>query len=135
VSTFEAWPMEPFDSTRESRSNPRYPVTVRVNICFSKNGFLQRATVKALDISASGISVQSPLPLPQDAPVEVEITLPGTKVPMRVKAVIRNKHGVRYGVEFLSATEAQKSDITRFGSARRPSSGDSPEMSLLPAAN
>jgi PilZ domain len=127
--------MPPSDGIRDVRKNPRYPVEVRVRVCFSKNGFLQRATVKALDISATGISLISPLALPNNASVEVELTLPGVKTPLRVKSVIRNRCGARYGVEFLSTTEFQKNDITNFGNGRKPASKVENESTSLDAVN
>lgn len=121
--------------TRESRKNPRFPMDVRVKVCFSKDGFLQRATVRATDISTTGIAMISPLPLPNGSMVEVEMTLPQVKTPLRVKALIRNKNGARYGVEFLSTTDFQKDEITRFGNGRKPSSGVGPSFNPLPAVN
>ena len=127
--------MRSHNQSDDSRKDPRYPVEVRVRVCFTKDGFLQRATVRAVDISASGISVVSPRPLPKDADVEVEITLPGVRTPFRVKSVIRNRNGARYGVEFLSTTDFQKEDIKRFGNGRKLASGVGPGSSSFPAAN
>ena len=127
--------MQSSESSRDNRKHARYPLEVRVRICFSKSGFLQRANVKAMDIGANGLSISSPLELPEDSPVEVEMTLPGQKAPMRVKAVIRNHRGVRYGVEFLSTTDVQKQDITQFGNGRKPSSSAGAAQSSLPAVN
>jgi len=111
---------------------------LRVNISFTKDGFLQRATVRALDIGINGIAVSSPLPFGEGSPVELDITLPGSKVPIRAKAVIRNHKGLRYGVEFLSITDAQKDDITRYGTARKPAGSVESGLSglpVLPAVN
>jgi hypothetical protein len=128
--------MENSESNNVVRKSDRYPVDVRIKLSYSKDGFLQRADARALDIGPNGIAVNSPLHLPVDAAVELDITLPGSRVPLRVKAMIRNRKGFRYGVEFLSITDSQRKDIAKFGTARKPS-GTAPadDDSALPAAN
>ena len=127
--------MDTFDPVREMRKFPRYPVDVRVKINFKKDGVLQRAMVRTIEIATHGMSVTSPMPLPQGAQVELEITLPGWRVPIRVISIIRNKCGTRYGVEFLSTTDAQREEITQYGTARKASESIGPQVSSLPAAN
>lgn len=75
--------------------------------------------MKAVDIGINGVAVSSPMALPEGATVELEVTLPGNKAPMRIKAVVRNRIGQRYGIEFLSTTDAQKDDITLFGNSKK----------------
>ncbi len=123
--------MESKEAIREMRKCPRYAVDVRAKISYSKDGFLQRVNVKAVDIGINGVAVTSPLALPEGQNVEFEMALPGNKAPMRLKAVIRNKKGLRYGIEFLSTTDGQKDDITRYGNSHRPTSVVGPG---LPAA-
>jgi hypothetical protein len=127
--------MERFEPVQEMRRFPRYPIDMRVKISFKKDGILQRANVRTIEIATHGIAIISPLPLPQDSQVELEITLPETRTPIRVTAMIRNKCGTRYGVEFLSTTDSQKYDITKYGTSRKPVSADAPQLSSLPAAN
>src|SRR4051794_17679082 len=112
--------MESFEPVRELRKFPRYPLDLRIKVNFKVNKVLQRALVKTIEIATHGISISSPVPLPMDSQVELEILLPGTKIPLRVWAVIRNKNGTRYGVEFLSTTDAQRGDIEEFGNGRKP---------------
>src|SRR3954465_15002501 len=112
--------MDSFEPVRELRRFPRYPLDLRIKVNFKVNKVLQRALVKTIEIATHGISISSPVPLPLDSPLELEIMLPGTKVPIRVKAVIRYKNGTRYGVEFVSTSDAQREDIAEFGNSRKP---------------
>jgi hypothetical protein len=123
------------DPTRELRRFPRFPADLRVKVNFKVNGTLQRAMVKTIEIATHGVSITSPLQLPENSQIDLEILLPGTRTPMLVKALIRNRCGTRYGVEFLSVTEAQREEISNFGNGRKPSSSVAPVTSPVPAVN
>ena len=127
--------MDSFEPVRELRKFPRFPLDLRIKVNFKLNGVLQRAMVKTIEIATHGLSISSPVPLPLDSPLELEIMLPGTKIPLRVKAAIRNKNGTRYGVEFLSTSDWQRDEIALFGTGRRPAVGANPASDALPVAN
>jgi len=99
----------------DRRVFPRYPIDVRVSVVFMKKGALTRSSVRSLEIGESGLSVSSPLELPVGEGVEVEFMLPGSRSMMRLKALVRNRAGSRYGIEFLSLSEPQKLDIRAIG--------------------
>ena len=80
-----------------------------------KKGVMTRTSVRSLEIGESGLSVTSPLELPVGEGAEVEFMLPGSRTMMRLKAVVRNRAGSRYGIEFLSLSEPQKLDIRAIG--------------------
>jgi hypothetical protein len=131
----QVWPMQSFEPGKEMRKFPRYPVDMRVKINFKKNGILQRGLVRTIEIATHGMSISSPLPLVEGSQVELEITLPGSRTPLRVVSVIRNKSGTRYGGEFLSTTDSQREDITHFGTSRKPAESVASSVTSLPAAN
>jgi hypothetical protein len=125
--------MDGFEPGRELRRFPRFPLDLRIKVNFKVNKITQRALVKTIEIATHGVSVNSPVELPLNSQVELEIHLPGSKIPLRLWAVIRNKNGTRYGVEFLSASEAQRSEISEFGGARKPAASAQPP--IVPVAN
>jgi hypothetical protein len=127
--------MDGFEPGRELRRFPRFPLDLRIKVNFKVNKITQRALVKTIEIATHGISVNSPVELPLNSQVELEILLPGTKIPLRLWAVIRNKNGTRYGVEFLSASDAQRSEISEFGCARKPAVSAELPMDTVPVAN
>jgi hypothetical protein len=127
--------MEPFEPIHEMRKFPRYPVDLRIKINFKKDGVLQRATVRTIEIATHGVSVSSPMPLPEGSQVELEISLPGSRTPLRVVAMIRNKNGTRYGVEFLSTTDTQRYEIAQFTVGRKSATAAGPSIPALPHAN
>jgi hypothetical protein len=127
--------MDGFEPVREMRKFPRYPLDLRIKVNFKINKVVQRALVKTVEIATHGISVNSPVPLPLDSQLELEILLPGTRIPLRVWAIVRNKSGTRYGIEFLSTTDAHRSEITQFCTARKPAGSAEPAVDIVPVAN
>ena len=127
--------MDSFEPVRELRKFPRFPLDLRIKVNFKVNKVNQRALVKTIEIATHGISISSPVPLPMDSQVELEILLPGTKIPLRLWAQIRNKNGTRYGVEFLSTSDAQRDEIAQFGCARKPAISAEPVVNTVPVAN
>ena len=99
----------------EKRRFPRYPIDVRVSVVSMRRGALARSNVRSIEIGEAGLSITSPLEFPIGENVDIEFTLPESRVMMRVKSVIRNRNGFRYGIEFLSLSEAQRLDIRAIG--------------------
>jgi hypothetical protein len=127
--------MDSFEPVREMRKFPRFPLDLRIKVNFKVNKITQRALVKTIEIATHGISISSPVPLPLDSQVELEILLPGTKIPLRVWAVVRNKSGTRYGVEFLSTTDAQRDEISEFCTGRKSAASAELPVDTFPVAN
>ena len=123
---------EPFQALRKY---PRFPLDLRIKVNFKVNKVTQRALVKTIEIATHGISVNSPVELPLNSQLELEILLPGTKIPLRLWAMIRNKNGARYGVEFISASDAHRNEISQFACGRKPAASAEPPANTVPVAN
>lgn len=115
------------------RKAPRYPLDVRASVIFKRDDVAQKAQVRTVDVGIGGTAITSPLQLPLEVQVEVEFSLPNSRATMRLKAIIKNRSGFRYGVEFLSISDAQRDEITRFGIGRKPSNSLTPGMTPLTA--
>jgi len=89
------------------RRLPRYKLDVRVRVSVPRTGQLIHA--RSADISEHGLAFFAPLELELKEAVELEFTLPYSRHPQRCAAMVRNRSGYRYGVEFehLSATARQ----------------------------
>jgi c-di-GMP-binding flagellar brake protein YcgR len=95
------------------RRTPRYKLDLRAKIVYRRNGLNQSALARGQDVSEGGMSMFVPIEFRKDDALEVEFTLPHSRLPLRVHAVVRNTEGHRYGVEFLNVSDAQKQEITR----------------------
>ena len=55
----------------------------------------------------------SPVELQKGEIVSLEIPLPLSPYPLKVRAIVRYRDGLRYGFEFLTLTDAQREAIRR----------------------
>ena len=95
------------------RRTPRYKLDLRTKIIYRRNGLNQSAMARGQDVSAGGMAMFVPIDFHNEDLLEVEFTLPHSRLPLRVHAVVRNTDGHRYGLEFLNLTDAQKQEIVR----------------------
>ena len=65
------------------------------------------------DVSRKGMSLYFAIELEVGAPIRVRFTLPNSRLALDLKAVIRNRVGFRYGVQFAEATAAELEEIAR----------------------
>lgn len=97
----------------QQRRSPRYKLDLRTKIVYRRNGLNQSAMARGQDVSEGGMAMFVPIDFRKDDAFEVEFTLPHSRLPLRIQAVVRNTDGHRYGLEFLNLTEAQKQEIVR----------------------
>lgn len=95
------------------RRTPRYKLDLRAKVIYRRNGLNQSALARGQDVSEGGMSMFVPIDFLKDDALEVEFTLPQSRLPLRVRAVVRNSDGHRYGLEFLDLSDAQRQEITR----------------------
>lgn len=73
-----------------------------------------RSTVaRACDIGCGGMSFFSGLELAEGDVVDLEFELPHCSAPFKVSAAVRNRNGLRYGVEFQQLTSDEFGEIAR----------------------
>ena len=101
------------ESSAQQRRSPRYRLDLRTKIVYRRNGLNQSALGRGQDVSESGMAMFVPLDFRKDDALEVEFTLPHSRLPLRIQAIVRNTDGHRYGLEFLNLTDAQKQEIIR----------------------
>lgn len=111
VSIAEDIPVE--EGSEQQRKLPRYRVDVRAKVIYRRNGLNQSAIARGQDVSAGGMAMFVPIELRKEDALEIEFTLPHSRLPLRIRAVVRNADGHRYGLEFLNLADAQKQEITR----------------------
>ncbi len=98
---------------RDLRRSPRYQVDVRLRLIVAKDGKNVVVHGRGNDISENGMAMFVAHELALEQRLEVEFTLPYSRQPLRVRIVVRNRNGYRYGVEFLTLSPPQKEEISR----------------------
>ena len=88
----------------------------KLEVSFEKTGRFILA--RSLNISASGILIETEKPIPQEAPVRLHFYLPADPKPLQVLAeVLRAEFSgamARYGMQFLDLNEEDAGRISRF---------------------
>ncbi len=63
------------------------------------------------NLSLGGLAALLPVELAVGERVELDLTLPSVAQPLKLKAVIRNRRGSTYGMEFTDTTRSQRAVI------------------------
>ncbi len=122
----EANPLSNSWITAEKRKFQRVRLDVRLRATFRKRDsqfpapllHQKRATRVPIqgrlsNLSQGGLAAFLPMELPVGELVELDLTLPGAPQPLKLKAVVRNRRGFTYGMEFTDTTPAQQEIIAR----------------------
>jgi hypothetical protein len=92
-------------SNNKPRREPRFPVDTRVTI----NHAEQTASGQAVEVSQGGIAILTVADLTVGEVVELQFKL--RQNVLRLRAIIRNRKGARYGMEFLTLSPQQREHI------------------------
>lgn len=103
----------------EKRRWSRAQAEIRAKISYQQQGTVQMSNGRTQDICEGGIALYVPIELELGARVELELTIPRSRAPLRVPAMIRDRIGFRYGMEFLVINKAQRTEIANFVELRK----------------
>jgi PilZ domain-containing protein len=96
-----------------SRRFPRFPLDVRV----SARVFREHAPIelwgRSIEFGQDGIGVTLTGELGTGEVATLELTLPGSSAPLKLRALVRYRDGLRHGFEFLARDEIQREIIRR----------------------
>lgn len=90
-----------FLTTRRFR---RYKLDVPVRLVVQTEDKVRIIDGRGNELNEGGLAVNAGVELAQDERIEVEFTPPYSGEPIRARAIVRNRNGYRYGLEFLSET-------------------------------
>jgi hypothetical protein len=68
------------------------------------------------ELNEGGMAVTTGVELKVGREVAVEFTPPFTVVPIRVRGIVRNRTGYRYGLEFVTANAEETEQVTHLRS-------------------
>ena len=78
------------------------------------------------DISDDGVAIFAGVELGIDGEVQVEFTPPIGKGPLRVRAVVRNRRGYVYGLEFLPRDQSEEQTLRTLKGMLLPAGTEGP---------
>ncbi|MFZ0805291.1 MAG: PilZ domain-containing protein [Candidatus Sulfotelmatobacter sp.] len=95
------------------RRFPRFTLDVRLQVKMFQNGEFCSCWGRSTEIGQDGIGATLTGSLEQGEIVTLEIPLPLTPYPIKVRAIVRYVQGLRYGFEFLTLKETQRDTVRR----------------------
>ena len=95
------------------RRFPRFAIDVRLQVRMFQDGEFRSCWGRSTELGQDGIGATLTGTLESGEIVTLEIPLPLTPYPMKVRAIVRYCQGLRYGFEFLTMNESQRDTIRR----------------------
>jgi c-di-GMP-binding flagellar brake protein YcgR len=92
----------------------RLKVDIRVRLRRWEEAEDAASLVRSYEMSEGGMSVYAPGRLEIGTFVVVAFSLPAESYVLRIRAVVRNERGFRYGLEYVDLADADRFEIVRY---------------------
>jgi hypothetical protein len=96
-----------------TRRFPRFTIDVRLQVKMFQAGEFRACWGRSTEMGQDGIGATLTGSLEPGEIVTLEIPLPLTPYPIKVRAIVRYRQGLRYGFEFLTLNDGQRDTILR----------------------
>ncbi len=104
---------DPKADSRTSRRFPRHGLDVRVNVHTFRSGENISFWGRSSEIGEDGIGATLTGELEPGEVVSMELSLPMAPFPIKFRALVRYRDGLRHGFEFLALSAPQREEIRR----------------------
>jgi hypothetical protein len=95
------------------RKYPRFAIDARMQVRMFQGGEFQTCWGRSTELGQDGIGATLTGELESGEIVSLEIPLPLSPYPLKVRAIVRYRQGLRYGFEFLTLSESQRDTVRR----------------------
>lgn len=103
----------PAGKSAYTRRFPRFVIDVRLQVKMFQAGEFRSCWGRSTEMGQDGIGATLTGSLEPGEIVTLEIPLPLTPYPIKVRAIVRYRQGLRYGFEFLTLNDHQRDTIHR----------------------
>jgi hypothetical protein len=100
-------------SAYKKRRYPRHALDVRMAVTVSREAGTTHLWGRSSELGQDGIGGTLTGDLEPGEVVSMEIQLPLSAKPMKLRAIVRYRQGLHYGFEFLTVNDDQRSAIQR----------------------
>jgi hypothetical protein len=104
---------DPKPPTNSPRRYPRYPLDIRLSVNVFREGKTVSLWGRSNEMGQDGIGGTLTGELEPGEVVSMEISLPLAPYPMKIRALVRYRDGLRHGFEFLAMSAEQHEAIQR----------------------
>jgi PilZ domain len=98
---------------KKQRRFPRYALDVRVSARVFRPGAPVELWGRSIELGRDGIGITLTGQLEPGEVATLELTLPGSTTPLKLRALVRYRDGLRHGFEFLARDTMQEDLIRR----------------------
>jgi len=95
------------------RRYPRFAIDARMQVRMFQSGEFQTCWGHSTELGQDGIGATLTGELQAGEIVSLEIPLPLSPYPLKVRAIVRYRDGLRYGFEFLTLNATQRDMLRR----------------------
>jgi hypothetical protein len=95
------------------RRYPRFAIDARLQVKMFQNGEFRSCWGRSTELGQDGIGATLTGELESGEIVSLEIPLPLSPYPLKVRAIVRYRQGLRYGFEFLTLSTTERDTIRR----------------------
>jgi PilZ domain len=96
-----------------ARRYARYPLDIRVSARVFRPNEPIELWGRSIEFGQDGIGVTLTGELAPGEVATLELTLPGSSIPLKLRGLVRYRDGLRHGFEFLARDEAQRELIRK----------------------
>ena len=96
-----------------TRRYPRFAIDVRLQVKMFQAGEFRTCWGRSTEMGQDGSGATLTGSLEPGAIVTLDIPLPLTPYPIKVRAIVRYRQGLRYGFEFLTLNDSQRDTVRR----------------------
>jgi PilZ domain-containing protein len=101
------------DKPAYKRRYPRFVIDVRMQVKMFQSGEFRSCWGRSTELGQDGIGATLTGDLESGEIVTLEIPLPLSSYPLKVRAIVRYRQGLHYGFEFLTLSESQRETVRR----------------------
>jgi hypothetical protein len=106
-------PARPEAQQLRARRYPRFPIDTRLQVRMFQDGEFRSCWGRSTELGQDGIGATLTGELEIGEIVALDIPLPLSPYPLKVRAIVRYRQGLRYGFEFLTLSDNQRDMICR----------------------
>jgi PilZ domain len=103
----------PEPDSKTSRRFPRHALDVRVSVHAFRDGESVSFWGRTSELGEDGIGATLTGELQAGEVISMELSLPMAPFPIKFRALVRYRDGLRHGFEFLALSAAQREEIHR----------------------
>jgi PilZ domain len=96
-----------------TRRYPRFAIDTRIQVRMFQGGEFRSCWGRSTELGLDGVGATLTGELESGEIVTLEIPLPLSPYPLKVRAVVRYRHGLHYGFEFLTLNDSQRDTVRR----------------------